>query len=157
MADSSNANQVGAVTGSHPSDAAKQLWCSHLGFAQGRLDRSLGLGGQPQQSAPPLPKLGGPEDPGRMIKDWNFYKYRPHCSTACSLNKFGPDFRWPGLNNTPEIRHHLARAKALKLKLLGITLCMQDSGSFLRCNCLQQQYFTPRLEPFFNLPVRYAG
>ena len=56
-----------------------------------------------------------------------------------------------------EIRHHLARAKALKLELLGITLCMQNLGSFLRCNCLRQQYFTPRLEPFFNLLVRYAG
>ena len=62
-------------------------------------------------TAPPLPKLGGPEDPGRMVKDWNFYKYRPHHPLSSSLNRYGPDFRWPGLNNTPEIRHHLAIIK----------------------------------------------
>ena len=30
---------------------------------------------------------------------------------SSSLNRFGPDFRWPGLNNTPAIRHHLALVK----------------------------------------------
>ena len=52
-----------------------------------------------------------------MIKDWNFYKYRPHMSTASSLNRYGPDFRWPGLNNTPEVRHHLAIVKRPAPKL----------------------------------------
>ena len=30
---------------------------------------------------------------------------------SSSLNRYGPDFRWPGLNNTPAIRHHLAIVK----------------------------------------------
>ena len=34
-----------------------------------------------------------------------------------SLNRFGPDFRWPGLNNTPQIRHHLAIVQRPKPKL----------------------------------------
>ena len=96
------------------SDEAKDLWASHLGFSQGRLERSAGLGGERLPTAPPLPKLGGPEDPGRMVKDWNFYKYRPHANMSSSLNRYGPDFRWPGLNNTPEIRHHLALVKRPK-------------------------------------------
>jgi len=33
---------------------------------------------------------------------------------SSSLNRYGPDFRWPGLNNTPEIRHHLAIVKRPK-------------------------------------------
>ena len=52
-----------------------------------------------------------------MVKDWNFYKYRPHSNMSCSLNRYGPDFRWPGLNNTPVIRHHLALVKRPKPKL----------------------------------------
>ena len=99
--------------GAKASEAAKALWSQHLGFAQGRLDvMKAGVGGERLNSAPPLPKLGSPEDPGRMIKDWNFYKYRPHIGQtpglASSLNKWGPDYRWPGINNTPQIRHHLA-------------------------------------------------
>jgi len=99
--------------GANASEAAKALWSQHLGFAQGRLDvMKAGVGGERLNSAPPLPKLGSPEDPGRMIKDWNFYKYRPHIGQtpglASSLNKWGPDYRWPGINNTPQIRHHLA-------------------------------------------------
>ena len=102
--------QLGAFTkqAGGVSDEAKQLWSTHLGFSQGRLDMSAGIGGGRLQSAPPLPKLGGPDDPGRMLKDWNFYKYRPHVGLSCSLNKYGPDFRWPGINNTPALRHHLA-------------------------------------------------
>ena len=99
------------------SDDARDLWASHLGFAQGRLDRSAGMGGERLPTAPPLPKLGGPEDPGRMVKDWNWYKYRPNMNMSSSLNRYGPDFRWPGLNNTPEIRHHLALVKRPKPKL----------------------------------------
>lgn len=102
---------LGAFTRGATSDEAKDLWASRLGFSQGRPDRSSGLGGERLPTAPPLPKLGGPDDPGRMIKDWNFYKYRPHANMSSSLNRFGPDFRWPGLNNTPEIRHHLAIVK----------------------------------------------
>ena len=41
-------------------------------------------------------------------------KYRPHANMASSLNRYGPDFRWPGLNNTPAIRHHLALVKRPK-------------------------------------------
>ena len=41
-------------------------------------------------------------------------KYRPHANMSSSLNRYGPDFRWPGLNNTPEIRHHLAIVKRPK-------------------------------------------
>mmetsp|Transcript_57044 Transcript_57044/g.113329 ORF Transcript_57044/g.113329 Transcript_57044/m.113329 type:complete len:185 (-) Transcript_57044:255-809(-) len=101
-----------SFTGGATSDAAKQLWSHHLGFAQGRLDVSAGIGGERLNSAPELPKLGGPDDPGRMLKDWHFYKYRPHHSSlSCSLNRYGPDFRWPGLNNTPAVRHHLALVK----------------------------------------------
>ena len=44
-------------------------------------------------------------------------KYRPHANMASSLNRYGPDFRWPGLNNTPQIRHHLAVVKRPKPKL----------------------------------------
>jgi hypothetical protein len=142
--------------------AAKELWASHLGFAQGRVECSAGLGGNRLPTAPPLPKLGGPDDPGRMVKDWNYCaqrprqnaasprlatrvpsarcaspaglcihahptrpsplppslaladKYRPHANMKSSLNRFGPDFRWPGLNNTPQIRHHLALVKRPK-------------------------------------------
>ena len=36
---------------------------------------------------------------------------------SSSLNRYGPDFRWPGLNNTPQIRHHLAIVKRPKPKL----------------------------------------
>ena len=64
--------QVGNFTRGSTSDAAKDLWASHLGFRQGRVDTSAGLGGDRLPTAPPLPKLGGPEDPGRMVKDWNF-------------------------------------------------------------------------------------
>ena len=99
--------QVGAFNKGSASDAAKQLWASHLGFSQGRLDMSAGIGGERLNTAPPLPKQGGPDDPGRMLKDWSYYKYRPNASMASSLNKYGPDYRWPGLNNAPEIRHHL--------------------------------------------------
>ena len=105
-----------SFTGGSTSDAAKQLWSHHLGFAQGRLDVSAGIGGERLNSAPPLPKAGSPDDPGRMLKDWHFYKYRPHASMASSLNRYGPDFRWPGLNNTPEVRHHLALVKRPKPK-----------------------------------------
>jgi hypothetical protein len=108
---------LGAFTRGPTSEGARDLWASHLGFAQGRPDRSAGLGGDRLPKAPPLPKLGGPEDPGRMVKDWNFFKYRPHANMASSLNRYGPDFRWPGLNNTPEIRHHLAIVKRPKPKL----------------------------------------
>lgn len=91
------------------SDSAKELWSAHLGFSQGKLDvMEAGLGGERLNSAPPLPRLGSPQDPGRMLKDWQFYKYRPHIGLSCSLNKYGPDFRWPGINNTPQVRHHLA-------------------------------------------------
>ena len=110
-ADAAALLSVGQFTKGATSDAAKDLWASHLGFAQGRVDRTAGLGGDRLPTAPPLPKLGGPEDPGRMVKDWNFYKYRPHHPLSSSLNRYGPDFRWPGLNNTPEIRHHLAIIK----------------------------------------------
>ena len=89
------------------SDAAKQLWASHLGFSQGRLDASAGIGGHRLTPVPPPPKQGGPDDPGNMLKDWNFYKYRPNAPMASSLNKFGPDYRWPGLNSAPDNRHHL--------------------------------------------------
>ena len=41
-------------------------------------------------------------------------KYRPHANMSSSLNRYGPDFRWPGLNNTPAIRHHLAIVKRPK-------------------------------------------
>ena len=105
---------LGAFTRGKTSDDAKDLWAQHLGFAQGRPARDAGLGGERLHTAPPLPKLGGPEDPGRMVKDWNFYKYRPHANMSSSLNRYGPDFRWPGLNNTPEIRHHLAIVKRPK-------------------------------------------
>ncbi|KAL1507398.1 hypothetical protein AB1Y20_008240 [Prymnesium parvum] len=91
--------------------AARDLWCSRLGFTQGLLtlpkDKVVGGGMLPR--APPLIKLNDARDPGRMIKDWSFYKYRPYNSDlTCSLNKYGPDFRWPGMNNTPVYRHHLA-------------------------------------------------
>ena len=68
----STAGQIGQFTKGETSDAAKDLWASHLGFRQGRVDTSAGLGGDRLPTAPPLPKLGGPEDPGRMVKDWNF-------------------------------------------------------------------------------------
>lgn len=104
--------------GSSSSEAARDMWASHLGFTQGRPDLSGGIGGERLPTAPALPKLGGPEDPGRMIKDWQFYKYRPHSTMTCSLNRYGPDFRWPGLNNTPQIRHHLALVKRATPKLI---------------------------------------
>ena len=110
-------SDVGAFTRGQTSDAAKDLWAQHLGFAQGQPARDAGLGGERLHTAPPLPRLGGPDDPGRMVKDWNFYKYRPNLPMASSLNRYGPDFRWPGLNNTPEVRHHLAIIKRPKPKL----------------------------------------
>lgn len=107
---------LGSFSKGEKSDSARQLWSAHLGYSQGRLSVSAGIGGERLHSAPSLPKLGGPEDPGRMLKDWHFYKYRPHVGLSCSLNKYGPDFRWPGLNNTPEIRHHLAVVQRPKPK-----------------------------------------
>ena len=106
-----NNAQLGPFARGANSDAAKDLWASHLGFKQGTVSTSSGLGGERLPTAPALPKLGGPDDPGRMIKDWNFYKYRPHANMSSSLNRYGPDFRWPGLNNTPKVRHHLAIIK----------------------------------------------
>ena len=47
-----------------------------------------------------------------------------------------------GLTPAAESRHHIACAYALKLKLLGNTLCMQDSGSFLTRNCLSNSFYT---------------
>ena len=105
------AHALGAFAKGSTSDAAKQLWSRHLGFAQGRLDISAGIGGERLRTAPPLPMPGSGEDPGQLLKDWNYYKYRPNSSMASSLNKFGPEFRWPGLNNAPQIRHHLTLVK----------------------------------------------
>ena len=95
---------VGAFSSSQADDTARDLWCTRLGFSQGRLTLPLAqsIGGGRLKSAPSLPKLGGPDDPGRMIKDWSFYKFRPYNSDLnCAMNKYGPDFRWPGMNNTP--------------------------------------------------------
>ena len=54
--------QFTSSAASKADDAAKELWASHLGFSQGRVDRSAGLGGERLPKAPPLPKLGGPEE-----------------------------------------------------------------------------------------------
>jgi hypothetical protein len=125
--------ELGAFTKGPSSDAAKQLWAKHLGFVQGRLSvNAETLGGERLPSAPPLPKQGTPDDPGRLLKDWNYYKYQSNGSMNCSMNKFCTDARWPGLNKTPEMRHHLAVIKRLEPR------SMIDPGMF---NDL------PRLEP----------
>lgn len=100
--------QLGAFTNGSTSADAKQLWASHMGFSQGRLSSGVGNGGGRLPVAPPLPVPNSRDDAGRLIKDWNFYKYRPCSRLTCSLNKHGLDGRWPGLNNTPANRHHLA-------------------------------------------------
>lgn len=102
---------IGAFSSSTSDKSARDLWQKRLGLTQGRLTLPLAksIGGGVLPLAPPLPKLGGSDDPGRMVKDWGYYKFRPYESDLkCSMNKYGPDFRWPGLNSTPEFRHHLA-------------------------------------------------
>ncbi len=54
--------------------------------------------------------------------------------------------------SSTEISHHLARTKAFKLKLLGNTLCMQDSGSFLGCNCRDNSILHQVWSHFFAYP-----
>ena len=91
----------------------QELWSKQLSLPTGppKLGLTRGTSGGRLPTASPLPRLGSAEDPGRMIKDWNYYKYRPHTNMSNSLNKYGPDYRWPGLNNTPKMRHHLAVVK----------------------------------------------
>ena len=76
-----------------------------------------------------LDELGGP------VVDKTIRKLPEDPRTLLDLSKQ----KTTGVGGDPtssEISHYLAIAKALKLKLLGNTLCMQESGSFLRCNCL---------------------
>ena len=110
---------IGTFNNAPADDNARKLWAKRLGFEQARVSLPLedSIGGKMLDTARSLPKLGGPEDPGRMLKNWDFYKFRPYNSDLkCGLNKFGPDFRWPGLNNTPAFRHHLALAPRKKPK-----------------------------------------
>lgn len=110
---------IGAFLGTQASDDAKAMWKAYRSQLQaptiGDVAPSLGLkaaqGNVKQRLpvAPDLPKLGGPDDPGRMVKDWAYYSYHPRASLACPLNQFGTsnNGRWPGLNHTPVTRHHL--------------------------------------------------
>ena len=110
---------LGTFLGTAASDDAKAMWSTYRTQLHSRsfgdAPPSLGLAsaaGEATQrlgSAPPLPKPGGPDDPGRMVKDWAWYSYHPRASLKCSLNQFGTSMnnRWPGLNHTPLTRHHL--------------------------------------------------
>ena len=110
---------IGSFIGTQASDEAKAMWSAYRSQlhsrAMGDAPPSLGLPAaqgnitQRLNTAPSLPKLGGADDPGRMVKDWTYYSYHPRASLACSLNQFGTNNngRWPGLNHTPVTRHHL--------------------------------------------------
>lgn len=95
---------LGEFASEETDPSARDLWAKRLGLIQGtlKLPKEKILGGGVLPHAPPLPKLGSPEDPGRIIKDWEYYKFRPYnADLTCAFNKYGPDFRWPGLNSTP--------------------------------------------------------
>jgi len=111
---------LGTFLGTEASDGAKAMWSAYRSQLHSRVigdgPPSLGLmstegagKGQRLQPAPNLPKLGGPDDPGRLVKDWLYYSYHPAQSLASSLNQYGTSMnsRWPGLNHTPVTRHHL--------------------------------------------------
>jgi hypothetical protein len=83
---------IGAFSNAPPVEEARLLWESRLGSQQACVTLPLGesVGGHQLKPAPPLPRLGGPEDPGRMVKDWEFYKFRPYnADLRCGLNKYG--------------------------------------------------------------------
>ena len=78
---------------------AYALWVTGFGHRSSRLDLPLGemVDGPPLHRARPIPVQGGPEDPGRVKKDWNYYRFRPYDSSlTCVLNKTTHDARWPG-------------------------------------------------------------
>ena len=111
---------LGTFHGTETSDDAKAMWSAYRSQLHSRVvgdgPPSLGLmsgtprgRGQRLATAPRIPKLGGPDDPGRLVKDWAYYAYHPKGSLACPLNQYGTSMnsRWPGLNHTPVTRHHL--------------------------------------------------
>ena len=111
---------VGSFIGTQASDEAKAMWSAYRSQLHSRpmgdAPPSLGLPAaqgditQRLSTAPALPQLGGADDPGRMVKDWNYYSYHPRASLKCSLNQFGTNGngRWPGLNHTPVTRIQVA-------------------------------------------------
>ena len=111
---------LGTFLGTEASDDAKAMWSAYRSQLHshvigdgppslGLMSTTAGGVGQRLQPAPNLPKLGGPDDPGRLVKDWQYYCYHPAQSLHSSLNQYGTSMnsRWPGLNHTPVTRHHL--------------------------------------------------
>ena len=111
---------LGTFLGTEASDDAKTMWSAYRSQLHARpigdgppslglMSTTAGGVGQQLKPAPNLPKLGGPDDPGRLVKDWQYYCYHPAQSLHSSLNQYGTSMnsRWPGLNHTPVTRHHL--------------------------------------------------
>jgi hypothetical protein len=110
---------LGTFLGKEASDDAKTMWSAYRSQLHSRVvgdvPPALGLAAvngniaQRQRPAPNLPKPGGPDDPGRAVKDWNYYSYHPRGTLSCPQNQYGTAAggRWPGLNHTPVTRHHL--------------------------------------------------
>ena len=98
---------LGTFLGTEASDDAKAMWSAYRSQLHSRVvgdgPPSLGLmsstaGGMGQRlkRAPNMPKLGGPDDPGRLVKDWQYYCYHPKGTLHSSLNQYGTSMnsRW---------------------------------------------------------------
>ena len=98
---------LGTFLGTEASDDAKAMWSAYRSQLHSRVvgdgPPSLGLMsstaggvGQRLKRAPNLPKLGGPDDPGRLVKDWQYYCYHPKGTLHSSLNQYGTSMnsRW---------------------------------------------------------------
>ena len=139
------------------SDDAKAMWSAYRSQLHSRVvgdgPPSLGLmsstaGGMGQRlkRAPNMPKLGGPDDPGRLVKDWQYYCYHPKGTLHSSLNQYGTSMnsRWCAtatpssgraapplrptactayLPSTPSV-HRTSRALHLAARTARLTACI---------------------------------